>query len=38
MQLIEAKETLAKAHLCDNVPCGAKFCDTCELHVDKAQE
>lgn len=38
MTWIEAKETLAKAHLCDNIPCCAKHCETCELHVNLAQE
>lgn len=38
MTWIEAKETLAKAYLCDVVPCGAKCCESCELHVTKEQE
>ena len=38
MTLIEAKEILAKAHMCDMIPCGAKYCEHCQLKVTVAQE
>lgn len=46
MELIEAKETLAKAHICHMMPIfdtwctSCKYCENCQLYVspDKEQE